>query len=150
MNEYLLTDAVKSAKQLIAADAATCVVIKHGEIVARAHGRGIKPILEMYDSNTLYDSVVVDKVVGRAAALIMVAAHVRACCALTVSRAALEAFEKHAIPCEYTNAPDRIINRTGDGICPMEAAVMHIDEPKEAIAAVRLRLDQLTDKTEKK
>ncbi len=139
------TDAVISAKNLIAAEKATCVVIKDGKIINIAYGRGISPVLSMYDEGMLEGAVLVDKVIGRATAMIAALGGVRACVGVTVSRSAYAFLCERGIPAEYENLPDSIINRQGDGICPMEAAVSGIDEPTEALAAVRKTLKELSE-----
>ncbi len=138
--------AVIAAKKMLEDGSATCVVIADGKILTTEKASGIKPILSLYDRRLLEGATVVDKVVGRAAALVMVAGGVRACYARVVSRGALEVFKNNGIFVEYTDSPEHIINRTGDGICPMEAATAGIDEPLAAICAIRARLEQLTGK----
>ncbi len=139
-------NAIGSAKNLIARDKATCVVIKDSKIVSIEHGRGIKPILKMYEHGLLQNAIVVDKIVGKAAAMIMVLGGASQCMGRTVSMGALEVFRKYGIPCEYDECPERIINRAGNGICPMEAAVEQIDNPNDAISAIREKLNELSKK----
>ena len=38
---------------------------------------------------------------------------------------------------------DAIVNRAGDGPCPIESAVADIDDPQEALVAVRQKLADL-------
>ncbi len=139
--------AVASARNLLACNKATCVVIKHGEIINIEHDRGIKPILKMYEQGLLHDAIVIDKIIGRAAALIMVLGGVSQCYGHTVSAGALAVFEKHGIPCEYDECPEHIINRSGNGICPMEEAVEGIDNPPDALIAIKQRLSELSKNT---
>jgi hypothetical protein len=49
----------------------------------------------------------------------------------------------YGIVAEYETLADYIVNRSGDGICPMEEAVIDIDDPTEALAAVKRRLEEL-------
>ncbi len=140
------TNAVESAKNLISAQKATCVVIKGQRILNIEYGRGIKPILSMYESGILDGADVTDKVVGRAAAYIMVLGGVKMCYALTVSRGALDVFERYGVKAEYESCVDCIINRAGTGLCPMEAATKDIDNPQDALIAVRRTLEALENK----
>lgn len=132
-----------SAKNLIARGKASCVVIKDGKIVSIACDRGIAPIIEMYESGLLYGAVVVDKIVGKAAAQIMTLGGVKQCLGVTMSKSAYEYLSKNGIIAEYETLADYIVNRSGDGICPMEEAVIDIDDPTEALAAVKRRLEEL-------
>lgn len=63
---------------------------------------------------------VADKVVGKGAAALMAAGRVRELFADVVSHAALELLNGAGIPVSYTVAVPHIINRAGDGICPVE------------------------------
>ena len=64
-------NALLSALNLISEDTAACVVIKGGVIVRTEYGRGIGPMMKLYESGILKDAFVVDKIVGKAAAMIM-------------------------------------------------------------------------------
>ncbi len=137
-------NAVASAKNLLLREKATCVVIRDGKIINIEYGRGIKPILKIYEEGLLKNAIVVDKIVGRAAAMIMVLGGVSQCFGRTVSKGAVEVFKKHGIYCEYEEASEYIINRSGDGLCPMEEAVMGIDNPEVALQEIKKRLDELS------
>lgn len=87
-----------------------------------------------------------DKIVGKAAALLFVLAGV--CCVhgCVMSRAAKEVFDLHNIPCSYDVLTDHIINRQGDGICPMEQTVLQISDPKDALNALLKKREELIKK----
>ena len=38
---------------------------------------------------------------------------------------------------------ERIVNRKGDGYCPMEIATADIDDPTEALATVKAKLKEM-------
>ena len=38
---------------------------------------------------------------------------------------------------------DKIVNREGNGLCPMEEAVSSVNEPNSAVRAVKNRLNEL-------
>ena len=139
-------DALQSAKNLIARDKATCVVIKNDRIVNIEHGSGIAPIISLYDEGLIRDAVVVDKKIGKAAAMILALGGVRSCYGVAVSRSAVEFMESVGIPLEFERCTDHIVNRTGDGVCPMEKAVADISDPEEALLAVRATLKALSEK----
>ncbi len=132
-----------SAKNLIARGKASCVVIKDGRIVSIECDRGIAPIIAMYEAGLLEGAVVFDKVIGKAAAQIMTLGGVKRCYGVTMSKSAVEYLQEKSIFVEYETLADYIVNRSGDGVCPMEDAVENIEDPKEALAAVRRRLEEL-------
>ena len=78
-------NALLSALNLISEDTAACVVIKGGVIVRTEYGRGIGPMMKLYESGILKDAFVVDKIVGKAAAMIMTLGGVKSCYGITVS-----------------------------------------------------------------
>ena len=135
--------ALAAAVAQIKSDQAACVVLRDGAVVKTAEGRGIGPILGLFDEGVLAGATVVDKIVGKAAAMVMTAGGVSACYALTVSKTALSWFRAHGVAVEYETCVDVIINRAGDGPCPMEQTVKEIDSEDEALLALRAKIDEL-------
>ncbi len=139
-------NAVESAINLIRAQKASCAVIRENKIVNIEHASGIAPILRMYESGMLEGAVVVDKIVGRAAACVMSLGGVRACYACTVSEGAVSHLKKHGIAVEYDQCTEHIVNRRGDGPCPMEDAVKGIEDEEDAYRAIKARLAELSER----
>jgi len=81
--------------------------------------------------------------VGKAAAFLYVLLGVKEIYAHIISIPALEVLGRYNIRTEYGEAVDSVRNRTNTGFCPMETAVMEIDEPNKALEAVREKLKQL-------
>lgn len=136
-------NAIQSAKNLIMKDKASCVVIKDNKILNIEHASGISPIITLYESGALKDAVIVDKIVGKAAASVMSLGGVKACYGITVSTSAVEYLKSRGIAVDYDSCVDYIVNRRGDGQCPMEDAVKSIDNEQEALAAIKERLIEL-------
>ena len=143
------SNAFASAKNLIKQQKATCVVIKQGKILSVESGRGVCPVISLYEQGMLQDATVVDKIIGKAAAMVLVLGGVRACYGETMSRAALEFLNAHGVRAEYGTLTDRIINRQGDGICPMEQTVAEIDDPATALEALKAKVAELMALAEK-
>lgn len=121
----------------------TCVLCK-GDIVYRCDKRGVKPLLDWIDSNLdLKDFSASDKVVGNAAAYLYVLLGVKEVYANVVSRSAVKTLEQYGVQIQYDQLAEYIVNRTGDGKCPMEEAVKNVSSPDEALTAIRLRLQEL-------
>jgi hypothetical protein len=135
--------ATQSAIHLIEQNTAACVVIKNGVIERTEMGRGIGPVLKLYDEGILKDAYVVDKIIGKAAAMILTEGGATACYALTMSRAAKDWLTSHGVKANCRDCVDVIINRAGDGMCPMEETVLNIDDAKEGIEAVRHKRAEL-------
>ncbi len=141
-------NAVVSAKNLIKNQKATCVVIKNGKILNIENGRGVKPVIALYEQGILQDAAVVDKIIGKAAATVLVLGGVKSCYGLTMSHAAADYLKAHGVAVEYDVLTEHIINRTGDGICPMEQTVADIDDPTEALEALKNKIAELSAHTE--
>ena len=139
-------DAKTKAMELVLSGRASCVVVRDGEIVFTSLERGIGPIVSAYEAGLLSGATVVDKVVGRAAAMIMALGEVSSCYGATVSRGALEYMGACRICCEYGTLAEKIINRAGDGPCPMEDAVRDVSSPEEALIAVKAKIRELRAK----
>ncbi len=137
---------VKSAEELIAEGKLSLAVIKDGQMQA-AYARGISPLVEMYEKGALLGAVVVDKIIGMAAAKILVLGGVKKCIGLTMSRSALEHLQKNKIIIEYRTLTEEIKNREGTGRCPMEEAVFDKDDPASALAAIKEKLAELRGKS---
>ena len=139
----MMEQAVASALQLLRDGQAACVVLRDGEIVRAETGRGVAPMIRLYEDGALQGAYVVDKIVGKAAAMLMTLGGISGCYALTVSRAALDWFVGHGIPVEYEVCAEYIVNRTGDGMCPMEQTVKELTDATEALAALKQKIADL-------
>lgn len=137
------SDALQSAINLIHEGTAACVIIKDNRIIKTGYSRGINQILTFYDENILKNTFVVDKIIGKAAAMVIVSGGALACYGGTMSKDAAEYLKKHHIDFSHGNLVEKIINRTGDGICPMEESVMEIENAEDGIKAIRKKIELL-------
>lgn len=121
------------------------VVMCRGNDVYTCSDRGVRPLLELLASEReLSGYAAADLIVGRAAAFLYLLIGVRSVYGRVMSRGALELLRERGIPAEYGTLTEYIINRRGDGMCPMEEAVQNISDPAEAESAVRTRLAELS------
>ncbi|WP_413854400.1 DUF1893 domain-containing protein [Candidatus Ruminimicrobium bovinum] len=93
---------------------------------------GIQPLLIQIKKKGLKKAMVVDKVIGKAAALLMVYGKVKQVHTNIIAKDAIEVFEKHKVKYSYNEVVDYIQNAKQDGLCPMEQKVLNIDSPKKA------------------
>lgn len=118
----------------------TCV-IKQGESYYQFTERGIRPFMSLLENETdLTGTSCADKVVGKAAALLMQKAGISTLYAGIISEPATKVLTDAGIEYEYGTLIPRIQNRKGDGLCPMESAVMDISDADEAYAVLREKL----------
>ncbi len=121
------------------------VVFFRGESKAYASAeRGIKPLIDALSSQADYSGCdAFDKIVGKAAATIYVQLRVKSVSACVMTKIAEEMLTANGIECHADSYADAIVNRKGDGLCPMESAVADIDDPDAAIEAIRGKLQEL-------
>ena len=127
----------------ILAEGHTCVLCK-GEIVFITDERGVKPLVEWYESAiNLCDFSAADKVVGRGAAFLYLLLGVCEVYAKVISESALKLLQQHGIKVEYGEKAECIINRKKDGICPFECAVSEIEDPQAAYKEICDKMREL-------
>ncbi len=131
--------AADEARRLIEREGYACVVIKDGAIVERVRGRGVMPLLSLYDEKpeVLRGAVVVDKVVGRAAAAIAAAGGASGVIGLTVSEEAQALLVACKIECTAIAKVPRILDRERAGLCPLENACLDASAPAEIVERLR-------------
>ena len=134
---------IEIAKSTLKNNCLTCVLCK-GDLIYTSQKRGVVPVLELLEQNAdLKGFSAADKVVGKAAAMLFHLAGISVLYTEIISAPAKEYLEKTDIVFSYSELTDRIVNRSGDGLCPMESAVCCIDDPHEGLIAIRNKLDEL-------
>ena len=124
----------------------TCVVLTDGGEYC-SHERGVKPLLELLDSGRdCRGAVAADKTVGAGAAHLYVLLGVGRLWANVVSSSALKILEDNRIEAMYGECVPHIINRKGDGVCPIETAVACATSSQEAHGLILEALDRLKGK----
>ncbi|MBE6901853.1 MAG: DUF1893 domain-containing protein [Ruminococcaceae bacterium] len=137
-----MTD-IEKAKQLLGQGDCT-VAICRGELVYKRTERGVAPVLSLIEQGAdLCGASAADKVIGKAAAMLLVMAGVTEIYGAVMSRMAAEFLASRGVRYSFGELTERIRNRSGDGFCPMELAVMDIDDPAMALTAIKNRLDEL-------
>ena len=131
------------AKALLTGDV-TCALVR-GERAETSTLRGVRPLLDRLGGDWQGFSAA-DKVVGRAAAFLYVLLGVKALYAGVLSRPAEEVLRAHGIAVSYGQMTERIVNRTGDGLCPMESATLAETDPARALEKIRAKLQELMQK----
>ena len=137
---------IEKAKKLLSGGNFTCVLCK-GDTSYTSTGKGVSPMLTFLENGTeLRGFSAADKIVGKAAAMLFVCAGVTEVFAEVMSKAAVNYLKERGITCSYSVLTDKIINRKGDGLCPMELAVMDIDDEKLGFSAIKNRFDEIRRK----
>ena len=132
-NEELVQTTIRSG------DATLCAVAD-GALLYQLTGRGIGALLTAVEEERVVSHGPLDwgdKLVGRAAALLFALVHPRSVFALTMSTGAQVVLRTADIPFTCDALIVDVLNRTGTGPCPMEAAVSGIDEPLAALETLK-------------
>ena len=137
--------AVEDAKKLIRENRAECIVVRNGNIAALERGRGVSPLLKIYDTrpDVMKGAVVVDKVIGRAAAFVIIKGKASAVYGKITSEDAVKLLSEHKIPVTYDLLVPRILNQKRNGLCPLEDSVKGIDDADAALESMRKRISEL-------
>lgn len=139
-----MTD-LQTAKENLAGH--TICLCKDGTLLF-SEKRGIAPMMGFIAENKdLRGYSVADLIVGKAAALLFVKSGIKSVFAKTLSKGGQAVLEKFGIPYEYETLTDKIINRAGTDICPMEKAVSPTEDPEEGYRLLRKQIELL--KTQK-
>ncbi len=138
---------LERAKKALREQIAFAAVLADGTLVTSGK-KGIAPMMDLLqeDAGILRDACVADRVIGRAAALLMEKAGVTAAYGGIVSAHALRAFSRNGIPIQYGGETPYIINQTKTGMCPMEQTVLEIEDADTAYEALQRKLAQLRGK----
>lgn len=122
---------------ILHSDGCSCV-ISNGVRTERFYKRGILDLLALVQANDdiLANAKVADKVVGKGAAALMVLGGVRQVYADVISESALLLFRQSGVEVSYGKLVDKIINRTGTDICPVEKLCAHCDTPRECLPLI--------------
>lgn len=116
------------------------LVVKSGNgEMHRFTQRGVKDLLMLVSERpeVLQGALVADKAVGKAAAACMVVGGISAVHADVMSEPALALLQRHGVDARYGQLVDHIINRTGDGWCPMERLSRDEDDPVAIIQKIK-------------
>lgn len=120
------------------------LVVANGD-VRTFEGRGVSDLLRLLaeDAKLLHGASVADKVVGKAAAALMVLAGVKEIYADVISQPAIDLLKANGIKAEYGQIVPHIINRSGTGLCPLETRCMTCTTPKECLVQIQAFVEEM-------
>lgn len=115
------------------------VIAKDGAILAAGSQEGIGELIGAVDrlGGAVRGASLADKIAGKAVAMIARAAGFSRVFAMLASAAARDALALDQVPLEYERLVPLILNKRGDGPCPMERLTQPIEDPHAAVAALR-------------
>lgn len=128
---------LKQLRHILHTTNCSCV-IANGDKIESFYQRGIKDLYELLNSNRslLEGATIADKVIGKGAAALMIAGGVTMVYADVISEPAMELFKQFSIKVEYDKRVANIINRRGDGICPVEERCAECNTIEECLVKI--------------
>ena len=121
----------------------TICLCKNGQCLT-SQKRGIAPMMEFISAGTdLCGYSVADLIVGKAVAMLFVKCGIVKVYAKTLSQSGKQFLEKYNVECQYENLVEKIINRQGTDICPMEKTVANCCDVNEAYQLLTNKLAEL-------
>ncbi len=143
-----MTKSTMQAKELLNATDAVCVCVKE-DVILTSEKNGISPLMDWISKcpDNLRDASVADRVVGKAAAMLMAYSGVAEVYADIISEHAIQLFEDMKIPYFFSTRVPYIINRTKTGMCPMESCCLSIQSPAVAYEALLKKLEEMKKNT---
>jgi len=121
------------------------MVYSSGRLVFSSSSKGIRPHLEAIDrlGDALHGSVMADKIVGRAAALLILYSGAAEAHAALISTPGRQVLEQHGLAFTYAQETPHIKMLDGRIYCPFEAMVQGISDPAEAYRAIAEKMKAL-------
>lgn len=140
-----MRDKLKRAIDILKEEQVSCVIYRSEQEVRKSEAIGIKPLMvELRKDKSAFEGcVIADKVVGKAAALMVVLGGAEAVFGRIISKDAMTILERYGICYEYEEIVPYIENRTKTGRCPMEETVLAIDDPKTAFVELEKTIAKL-------
>lgn len=101
-------------------------------------GRGVSDLFRLYGEQPefLQEAEIADKVVGKAAASLMILGGVRKLQTGTISSLALELLRKYPIEVSFRQEVPHIENRSKTGWCPLESRCRDLQTPQECLSVI--------------
>ena len=121
------------------------LAVFNGGKVATFNERGVKTLLRLVqeDKDLLCGATVADRIVGKAAALLLINGGVKSIYGQVMSSSATNVLRAHGVKYSYGTLTERIVNRAGTDICPMEKAVERCGNHKDVVAVLTAALEKM-------
>ena len=131
---------LEKAKSALKSENCTCVLAL-GNVIFRSSESGLKPLMDwMYSGNNYMGFMVADKIVGRAAAFIIIAMGIREVYAEVISESAKKLLENNQISVTAETVVPEILNADKTDVYPLDKAVEGIENAADALMPIELAI----------
>jgi len=139
---------LEKAKRILKDKNQSLVIVKDGRTIFSSESSGIDSLLKAIEKlgERLSGASAADKVVGKAAALLLAYSRVARVYAATLSRKGLRTLRRHGIPAEYDLLVPEILDREGKDTCPFEKFTSKIESPSHAYEQLKTYMGKIKDR----
>jgi hypothetical protein len=133
----------RSLLLMLEKDNLSLVILSGSKTLYSSRASGINPLVEAIDKlgrRALKGSIVVDKIVGKASALLICYFGARKAVAKIMSSEGKRVLEQHRVEYFADTFVNEIKNRTGTDFCPFEKLVLKVEKPADALRLVKRQL----------
>lgn len=136
------------AKEHLQNNDLSVVIVKDELILETSNAKGIKPLFDIYSNRKeiLRDASVADRVIGKAAAMIVANGGIKNLYAEIISEKAIEILKEYDIEFEYGKKVPIILNRDGSDLCPIEKLSQNTKDVDELIEKIKMFLENISRK----
>ena len=115
------------------------LIVRNAGLTTEYQQHGVNDLLQLLENEPqrLQGAVVADKMIGKAAAAIMVVGGVKQVHTNLISTPAREMLEKAGVQVSAAEEVEMILNRDKTGQCPMDKSLNDTDDPAECVAILK-------------
>jgi hypothetical protein len=130
---------IEIAKQLLEEQGSALVIVKDGNLIFESKEKGIKPLYTAFITlgQDLEGASVVDRVTGRAAAMICVGANIGVLHTKLLSERAIQVLDQSMVEYTYDKLTPYIKNRNQTDTCPVEKLSQGITDIQVLIEKIK-------------
>ncbi|RLE88812.1 MAG: DUF1893 domain-containing protein [Thermoprotei archaeon] len=135
----MLKEDLKLAKRILNERKLSLVIVKNGTVLYESSASGIVDLVKAVISlkHKMWESSVADKVVGKAAALLLAYSKVKGVFAEVLSESGLRVLAENNIEFEFKKLVPVILDREKRTVCPFERLTLRVQSPEEAYRILR-------------
>ncbi len=138
-NEKLVQSTIREGRAVLCAAG-------NQRLLFESQGKGIQPLLTALEQKEVFRRSSLDwgdKLVGRAAAFLLVLLCPRSVFAATASSGALDILKHAGIPCSCDALIPIVLTPDRTKLCPMEEAVRNLEDPLPALVALQKKVAEM-------
>ena len=121
------------------------IILKNKKIIYKSEKQGIIPLieaLEMPNKLALENSIIADRITGKAAALLFALIKPQFLFTIVISRQAKTFLEKIGLSFRYERLVEKIMNRDKTDVCPFEKITEDVEDPYLALELIRKKVKE--------